>query len=454
MKPRTKKLSLCASTLVLALALPLLLSSCGNEADALTDAGGNDVARTLNVHIGPKQGFISATAGIPGTRSTVDESTKAVEWEEGDRIFLTVEFDITQGNYSKGYTLVRTASATWNLYEKFIGTHNSQGDPTDLTALTPLSGIPVALAATSLVKATAFYLDCKTWAEGNNVTCLSGGGTRDVMQDVLQNLPPFADLNFNMKHYNSTRLSFPVGLTPGKQYYVDGFNAVNSCQKDMGTVTYTPAVKVPFAADDDGSLTLCADIAGTDQTVTLKEMDTDVAVYSATFTAAHGSSYRCIIPTSGGIDPDTHPELLPIDPIVPGNAVYAVNGYWVTAPGAEDATYQWASSITATVMDNDPCTGNGGWRMPTMEDFEKMAGLTLTWPWSQGVSTAYKDVLSDFTAWHAAFPHGVNDYWSSVIKSESSYNSVWYMGTSSDYTIYYAKTMSPSRYRIRCVQPQ
>lgn len=440
--------------LVLALALPLLLSSCGNEADALTDAGGNDIARTINVHIGPKQGFISATAGIPGTRSTVDESTKAVEWEEGDRIFLALEFEITQGNSVKPYTLVRTASATWNLYENFIGTHNYQGDPTDLTALTPLSGISVPLAATSLVKATASYLDCQTYVENGIVTCFPGGGTRDVMQDVLQNLPPFADLNFNMKHHNSTRLSFPVGLTPGKQYYVEGFNAVNSCQTNMGDITYTSTAKVPFTADADGSLTLCADIAGTDRTVTLKNMDTDATVYSATFTAAHGSSYRCIIPASGGIDPDTHPELLPIDPIVPGNAVYAVNGYWVTAPGAEDATYQWAASINATVMDNDPCAGNGDWRMPTMEDFEKMAGLTLTWPWSQGVNTTRKDVLSDFTAWYAAFPYGTNDYWSSVIKTESSYNYVWYMGTSNDYKIYYAKTMPRSQYRIRCVQPQ
>ena len=344
---------------LLLLAAMFGMAGCGNDADALPDAGSNDGVRTLNVHIGPKQGFLSADAGAPGTRSTVDESTGTVAWEEGDRVFLAVALKMNdQETSTTKFTMVRTATATWNFYQGFIDTHDKDGTPIDLGTLTLLSGIQVPLDAILVVRATAFHIDCETYTEGSRVTCRPGGGTRSVMQDVLQNLSPDTDLNFDMKHLNSTRLSFPVGLTPGKQYYVDGFNAVNSCSDSQNAnITYTSAANVPFAPAPDGSLALCADINGADQTVTLKEVGTDAVVYTATFTAAYGSSYRCIIPTAGGIDPESLPDLLQPAPILPNNKVYAVNGYWVTAPGEENAKYQWSTNADATQMDSDPCAG-------------------------------------------------------------------------------------------------
>ena len=150
-----------------------------------------------------------------------------------------------------------------------------------------------------------------------------------------------------------------------------------------------------FTAAPDGSLAIClgGSNATGSQTVTLKEKDDDAddtndkVVYTATFNIAYGSSYRCIIPAAGGVDPDSRPDLLIPDPIVPGNKVYAVNGYFVTAPDADASkTYQWAANNDATQMDSDPCAGHGNWRMPTMKDFETMAGWGTGNPWSQDLS--------------------------------------------------------------------
>ena len=140
-----------------------------------------------------------------------------------------------------------------------------------------------------------------------------------------------------------------------------------------------------------------------------------------------------------------------VDPIVPGNTVYAVNGYYVTAPDA-DATkkYKWADDSNANVMDSDPCAGHGDWRMPTMEDFEKMAGWTVTWPWSQTVAADVKEILSDKDVWKAAFPTGT--YWSSVARTiDLSACGIFSYDTGTAYYNTYTKTGS---YTVRCVQVQ
>lgn len=137
------------------------------------------------------------------------------------------------------------------------------------------------------------------------------------------------------------------------------------------------------------------------------------------------------------------------EPIVEGNTVWEVNGYWVTAPSSNvSQTYQWNSNTSATSMASDPCAGHGSWRMPTMEDFEKMAGWTATWPWSQSATSTTKDILSDKSAWNTAFPSGY--YWSSVARTSDSH--AWGMYSNGNGTAdynWYVKTNS--RY-VRCVQ--
>ena len=134
--------------------------------------------------------------------------------------------------------------------------------------------------------------------------------------------------------------------------------------------------------------------------------------------------------------------------ITTGNKVYVVNGYWVTAPGAETDTYAWASSNEATQMENDPCAGHDNWRMPTMKDFEKMAGLSDTWPWTDGVANNDITIVSDHSTWITVFPNG--NYWSSVIKSASE---AWRMGSYGDGKGYYGWRSKTTSNFIRCVQP-
>ena len=139
-------------------------------------------------------------------------------------------------------------------------------------------------------------------------------------------------------------------------------------------------------------------------------------------------------------------------PIVSDNTVWDVNGYWVTAPDADvNKTYQWAASDVAIVMDNDPCAGNGNWRMPTMKDFEKMAGWTTGNSWSQdGASTSDTAVTSDKDTWNAAFPYG--NYWSSVARTSSS--NAWTMTSNGNGTARYSWYSKTNTFKVRCVQVQ
>lgn len=110
--------------------------------------------------------------------------------------------------------------------------------------------------------------------------------------------------------------------------------------------------------------------------------------------------------------------LIPPSPIAEGGKVYSLNGYWVTAPEVGTKTYPWNSDTGSTAASN-LCDRRGGcWRLPTMKDFEAMAGWTVIWPYSDEVGTDAKDVLPDKEAWSAAFPSG--SYWSSTVRASDS----------------------------------
>lgn len=137
------------------------------------------------------------------------------------------------------------------------------------------------------------------------------------------------------------------------------------------------------------------------------------------------------------------------EPIVSGNTVWEVNGYWVTAPSSNvSQTYVWNSNTSATTMASDPCASHGNWRMPDMTDFEKMAGWTATWSWSQSATTTTKDILSNKDAWNAAFPNG--RYWSSVARTSDS--NAWLMRSLGNGTAYYGWGGKAYSSYVRCVQ--
>ena len=456
---RNIRQTLLAPALLLLAAITLGLAGCTQGEDALQGADGNAGARTLNINVGPKQGFRSGDADSNAdTRSTVNESTGAMEWEEGDRIFLAIEGNDPATTMTT-YTLVRKATDAWDIYEGYLTTYDAGGALIDLSAHNTISAITLLPGTTLLNAVQAYHTDCPTrLAEtGKNKVNILDGGSRDCVEAYETNVSIDAPLSLNLTRdrINNTRLHFPGGLTPGKKYYVDGKTSYKDF--DIAPDSWGTGVGMPFTAAADGSLTLCAKIDGTGQTVTLKEKDDDAddtndkVVYSATFNVAYGSSYRCIISAAGDINPDNRPNLLKPDPIVSSNTVYVVNGYFVTAPDAnERKTYQWAASETATEMDSDPCADHGGWRMPTMYDFEKMAGWTDSNPWSQDIQREVSARVSDKDAWDAAFPGST--YWSSVARTSDS--NAWIILSLPNGTASYRWTDKSVSLCVRCVQPQ
>lgn len=140
----------------------------------------------------------------------------------------------------------------------------------------------------------------------------------------------------------------------------------------------------------------------------------------------------------------------PPSPIVPGNAVYPVNGYWVTAPSADaSACYVWSYSRGATAMDKDPCSGHGNWRMPAMRDFSVMAGWQASCPWTQESGKDIHPVRGNRDAWSVAFPNGV--YLSSSDRAADSH--VWAMYSDGNGKAGYTWDIKrAARNYIRCVQ--
>lgn len=139
-------------------------------------------------------------------------------------------------------------------------------------------------------------------------------------------------------------------------------------------------------------------------------------------------------------------------PIVPGNSVYEVNGFYLTAPNADEAeTYQWSTDLTALVMDTDPCAGHGKWRMPTMKDFEAMAGWQDSHPWSQEASSVAKEITDAavIEQLKTALPNSW--YWSSVVSTKET-NNVWFFSSNPDNSQgIYSTNIKTGYIAVRCI---
>ena len=466
MKSNMKQTLIAPALLLLALALGS--TGCSQDDDA--PASATQLARggePISISVAPKPGF--ADNGNPGTRNTVadDGSFEWVPWVMGsttyDQIYLLITFNdaaATQierrGTCNEGLSYVGSFLSGWQLESSWTGSTDIDNE---------LSWPMGASSAT----VQAFYTDCARAVSGN-----FGSGriidfryyspcTGDHML-FEQTITLGSALSIDFSHV-TTRLVFR-GLAPSTAYSlnVNGTSMTYSSRFTVSTFSLDGGGEQTFTSDADGKLVICADLddkinAATGK-LSIELMMGAVSVGTTELTAkGTAGAYRMngyqytvnVAGGSGSIDPDSHPDLLPPAPIIPGNKVYVVNGYYVTAPnGNENKQYQWASSTVATVMDSDPCAGHGNWRMPTMEDFEKMAGWTESHRWSQDAIDTSTNILSDKDAWNAAFPGG--NYWSSVAHTSDS--NVWLMYSDGNGTAYYKWYSKPNSFYVRCVQVQ
>ena len=454
-------LLLCAATIGMA--------GCSQGEDALGATG--TVARggePIHMSIAPKPGFTDGSS--PGTRATVGDDGSFGWVVEKDYIYMYITFNdaaatkyINTWGYSPGVNIYYPYMTDWI---------PRQGWPADGLNM-DASEVSWPLGA-SRATVQAFYTDVPRSAVGGttvNPTSLTmdytAGGTGDHMI-YEETLTLGEELVVDFRH-TTTRLVLN-GLKASTAYSLKAGGAALTFPTVLTVAGFslaTPAEQT-FTSDANGKLVVCAALdgkinAGTHK-VSLEVMEGSAPGTSAGIVelTAQGSDadgwkmdgymYTVNFVNGGSIDPDSKPDLLAPAPIVTGNKVYAVNGYYVTAPDADvSKEYQWASSTSATQMDSDPCAGHGDWRMPTMKDFETMAGWTTTNPWSpDGTNTSTAAIASDKDAWNAAFPIGL--YWSSVARTFDS--NAWLMrsvgyGTASHYWGY--KTTS---FYVRCVQVQ
>lgn len=469
MKLNNHILSLLAPALLLC-AATLGMTGCTQADDGLQNATGT-VARggePIRVSIAPKPGFTDGS--IPGTRTTVGDDG-SFGWVEGtDNIYVRLTFNDAASTWME-HTWHRTSAAAthsymtgWKVYADWF--LNPDKGATEFT------GDLVWPLGASKITVRAIYTDCwHTDSDGSvdggiSVQYLkySPGSTGDHMT-FMKDFSLGEEIMVEFSHA-TTRLVFN-GLKPTTAYSLKAGGTALTFPTALWVVDFSlhNTKEQTFTSDADGKLVICAALDAkldASHKVSLEVMEggpagTSAGIVELTAKGSDadgwkmdGNMYTINFVGSGSVNPGSRPDLLAPAPIVAGNKVYAVNGYFVTAPDAnESKEYQWSSSPTATVMDSDPCAGHGDWRMPTMKDFETMAGWSEVWPWSQEVSGDDKDIASDAAAWYTAFPDG--SYWSSVARTSNfvAYMESYYEGRGS-----YSWSGKTYSFRVRCVQEQ
>lgn len=472
MKLNNHILSALAPALLLCAAV-FGMAGCTQGEDALQGAGATaQGGEPIHVSVAPKPGFTGETDAAggsgTGTRAAVgDDGTFG--WVEGaDKIYVNILFNDPDSHmYLHSWTPLASATNSYITGWKVLNGWDG--------ATTEFSGDLVWPLGASSVSIAAFYTDCTLGIRrGSNADeaiqlLYNNGATGDHMIFEKNRIPLGGALTVDFGHA-TTRLVF-TGLKASTAYSLKAGGTALTFPTYVRTRDFKLLDEAArtFTSDADGKLVICAALDGklnaSTHKVTLEVVEGDVTSGSSAGTVeltAMGSDadgwkmdgYMYTVNFangSGTVNPDSRPDLLIPDPIVAGNTVYAVNGYYVTAPDYEDRNYQWAIASYATVMDNDPCASHGGWRMPTMKDFEAMAGWATSNLWSQdGAITSQINIDSDKDAWNAAFPTG--DYWSSV--AHTSDIKVWTMRSYGTGSAHYNLDTKANTNFVRCVQPQ
>lgn len=436
--------------------LATVFAACSQADDALQ--AGVAVAQggePLNIRIAPKPGYTTKS----DTRATVNDDTGAFAWEESDGVSVRIIFNDAANTtlcHSWRYMPVNNSGFSYYI-PGWSTTDDWQGGR-------PIPKLVWPLGAGS-VTVNAFYGDMST----SNVVVGKGpdfvyvpGETGDYML-FSKTLTPGEDLTVDFVH-GTTRLVF-TGLAPNTAYSLKAAGTEltfpKSLSDDLSAVDVMEAQA--FTSDAAGNLTVCADLdekIDANGKLTLELVTGGATVYQTVLSAQgtagaykmDGYIYKIKVSESGKVNPENNPDLMVPAPIIPGNTVWELNGYYITAPDADERYYQWSADPAATVMDNDPCAGHGNWRMPSMKDFEKMAGWTETNPWSQEAGQGAGQISNE-DVWYTIFREGGNEYLSTDVYAKDE-TQVWRMlcggiGSGGSFYYWYGKTENGS---IRCVQ--
>lgn len=473
MKQKNNILSALAPALLLCAAV-FGMAGCTQGEDALQGAGATaQGGEPIHVSVAPKPGFTDGTdtagGSSTGTRATVgDDGTFG--WTEGtDKIYVYIMFnDGVSTTYMHTWTPAAGASSSYITGWKVLKNWDGAG--------TEFTGDLVWPLGASSVSIVAFYTDCTV---GNSLhgegeasalpLSYNSGATGDHMRLEKRNLSRGEALTVDFNHA-TTRLVF-TGLKASTAYSLKagGTALTFPTYLKIKNLTLLDEAEQTFTSDAYGKLVICAalddKLNATTHKVSLEVMEgnasgTSVGTVELTARGSDADGWKMdgymytvnFANGSGAVNPDNNPDLLAPDPIVAGNTVWKVNGYYVTAPDAVvNKVHHWAATDGATQMDFDPCAGKGDWRMPTMYDFQNIAGWTTTLPWSPNVSIGVEtDVTSDTNAWLNAFPAG--DYWSSVVYAADE-TQAWCMHSEGSGTAYYGSLRKTSNVNyIRCVQ--
>ena len=461
------------------------MTGCSQSDDGLQGAPGT-VSRggePIRVSIAAKPGFTDSNT--PGTRATVGDDG-AFGWSEGtDKISVCILFNnpgstlyyhtwISKPGTTTGYITDWKVLKNWGNY----ATEDFTGD------------LVWPLGATS-ASTMSFYTDCtlgnRTGDGANEVIELlyNNGATGDHMT-FKKTLAPGESLAVDFSHA-TTRLVLN-GLKPATAYSLKAGGTALTFPTHLSVKNFallTPAEQT-FTSDADGKLVICAALDGkldASHKVSLEVMEGGASGTSAgtvELTAKgsdadgwkmDGHMYTVNFVNGGAIDPESNPDLLIPAPIVAGNKVYAMNGYFFTAADLQTYEYDmgqnhvWSTNPDATEIDNDPCAGHGNWRMPSMKDYEHLffpdgTGLAsdrttkVDMAWTQdGGKRAYLDYNSPATnLFDTTF--GDTGYWSSdVVASDNS--KVWiFVYDNNNAIVDYSQANKSEQKKVRCIQEQ
>lgn len=426
------------------------MAGCTQGEDALQGAGATaQGGEPIHVSVAPKPGFTDSST--TGTRATVgDDGTFG--WTEGtDNIYVCITFNDAAAT-TLYHTWQRTPAA--ETYSYMTGWKVLAG----WNVTTEYTGDLVWPLGASQATARAFYTDCTPGVTEGDINTQGfnyGNGITGDHMIFTKTLTLGEALTLDF-HHATTRLVF-TGLKANTAYSLKAGGTALTFPTVLTVASFslgTPAEQT-FTSDADGKLVICAalddKLNATTHKVSLEVMEgnasgTSVGTVELIARGSDADGWKMdgymytvnFANGSGAVNPDSKPDLLKPTPIVAGNKVYAVNGYWVTAPDADESK-EYGKSV-------NPCTGRGDWRMPTMYDFQNMAGWAESHPWSESVNSDEIAISSDPDAWGAAFPVAL--YWSSVANGPTT----WCMGSNGDGKAMYGYTDLPCL--IRCVQPQ
>lgn len=451
--------STLASVLLL-LTAALGTTGCTQNDDAPDGASLN--SQSITVRIAPKAGFAE---GNTQTRGTVNADDGTFTWAKDDIIYVTITFKDQDDNDLQAqdgitplYHLWKNVTGTPDAAESYL---SGDWDAFERNGTTPVNKLQWPAGA-RWAKVQAFYTDMDTKVvagSGDIELFLKNGDTGDIMafRDQISNSE---DLEVVLKH-EVARLTFK-GLAANTGYKLKEIPHNNKYTRDITSPTTSV---LTFTSDDDGNLTCCAPLpissSEVSRRVTLQDATTDEDVCTVSVPAqgdpaeVNGYMYTLSASSGGGITPGSYEDLLKPKPIIEGNKVWAVNGYWVTAPEEETTKYTWTA-----IKNNDPCANHGSWRLPTMKDFEKICGFEENNPWSlvyavtDGLTPIGIPDSDDRNVWNEAFLPENSDgqFWSSNrAEAADGVPQTWYLQTTLSQADYKKASINDEK-NVRCVQ--